>query len=630
MILAFSYSKCSNNLKGLPFAIVDQDGMSKSECHGVCCECGEHSNLHRICIQLDGGVTERRRAQTCPEPVTRTTTDVKTCHTTRRGSKTTQFVPMFQFATPNHTLAPFPHLPYKLPPYTAIGLSTKKTNNMDSYRTTTSMPHSAVSLVESTGGISGKDETVPHNNTNGNCWTRLPDVILYKIFGDGYLTACDVVQCSKLNTTMAAWFDDSLSSSSLSSSATVTSAATSTTGNDENENHQDTKYDRVRHEKRLLWKKLLDQEGLPGETFQDLASHIHTWNKYRDELRKNLVDIAGVVASTTTTTSPQEEQRQLCHDFLTRAIPAYTWWVCKSHSWYKHLPTRGNAARFGFKCDLRANKRRMMRTDNTDSTDDDTAPLCHYVDFEKGDGTEFHYTWMPTKQYQQLFGNFCYYQIDDKETPVERFLSPAGYCNGSLVPIPRSSLVYGVVCVTATIHDRSPRMCKFSNLLRFAIERGCAELLTGGGEVALQEEWARGAGRTILGGGMLPVEAAEDLKAIAEVYIANRGLSHDRFQEQVTLLWKQRFEKFLLENFNSDTLAAKATSINEYENGIRGWSEIACKAQRYRERVAIGRALHEVCVQAYGVEWVPALDQVEHQSATWSHQDHCSLKNKTR
>jgi hypothetical protein len=346
---------------------------------------------------------------------------------------------------------------------------------MDSNRMTTSMARLAVSLLQSpqeehgnntmeaavtpsgslgndrgihklpsggTGGISSSNKNVPDNTNDGNCLTRLPDVILYKIFGDVYLRACDVVQCSKWNTAMAAaWFDDS-------------STTTNATTNNDNENRPDNNQDGVH--KWLLWRKLLDEEGLPGETFQDLASHIHAWNMYRDELRKNLLHVAVVAASTSTSTSTQEEQQQLCQDFLARTIPAYAWWVCNSQSWYKKLPEHGNAARFGFKCDLRANKRRMMGSDNyaTATTDDDnTTQRCQWVDYKEGDGTKFHCTWMSTKEYQHFFGNFCYCRIDDNETPVELFLSPAGYCNGALVPIPRSSLVSAAVCVTNMIHD---------------------------------------------------------------------------------------------------------------------------------------------------------------------------------
>ena len=42
------------------------------------------------------------------------------------------------------------------------------------------------------------------------------------------------------------------------------------------------------------------------------------------------------------------------------------------------------------------------------------------------------------------------------------------------------------------------------------------------------------------------------------------------------------------------------------EHDLWAWSHLAVLAQRSRERRAMGQALHEVCLKAYGREWVPS------------------------
>jgi len=110
------------------------------------------------------------------------------------------------------------------------------------------------------------------------------------------------------------------------------------------------------------------------------------------------------------------QDHHLTHDFLFVAFAEY---VAGAHSWYKHLPLVGGG-NFIFYLHPYAGCRRKGD---------------EYIDYVRGDGTEFHYTvrkkyvfvktcwcsnaskytkWMPTAKYRQDFGYWEYTRISSK------------------------------------------------------------------------------------------------------------------------------------------------------------------------------------------------------------------------
>mmetsp|Transcript_20523 Transcript_20523/g.69445 ORF Transcript_20523/g.69445 Transcript_20523/m.69445 type:complete len:480 (-) Transcript_20523:237-1676(-) len=70
-----------------------------------------------------------------------------------------------------------------------------------------------------------------------------------------------------------------------------------------------------------------------------------------------------------------------------------------AHSYYKHLNI-GRTAPFSFHLSQVAGKRHVGG--------DCDGEAEHYVDYVRGDGTEFHYTWTPTAEYRRDFGMVAY------------------------------------------------------------------------------------------------------------------------------------------------------------------------------------------------------------------------------
>ena len=76
-----------------------------------------------------------------------------------------------------------------------------------------------------------------------------------------------------------------------------------------------------------------------------------------------------------------------------------------AHSYYKHLNI-GRVWPFHFRISAVAGMRAERRDGRT-----------YYVDYVRGDGTEFHYTWTPTAAYRERFGVL---QYGDLGWPRER------------------------------------------------------------------------------------------------------------------------------------------------------------------------------------------------------------------
>ena len=311
----------------------------------------------------------------------------------------------------------------------------------------------------------------------------LPDVVLLKIFGDGYLTAWEVVQCSKLDESMSSWFYD-----------------TSDDGH-------------VGKSKTQLWKRLLHQECLPGTTLLDLTNHLELWDEYCQELRQKSYQLSGAynVNNGNEMGPPDDETKQKCREFLLKAINHYTVRVANSHSWYKHLPIAADACQFAFYCDLISN---MFKKNG------------EFVEFTEDDGTRFHYTWMTTEKFRQKFGNFRY----EQHSGTSRRRQVAKRVNGESVFIPKSACA-PTVSVTAVIHNSSPRWCHYEEVLKAAINLRDPKIVFH----ALRPEWVQRHCHHIKGG-KLPYEVANDLSAIAlGVINESRRLLHQVMEERFIL-----------------------------------------------------------------------------------------------
>lgn len=376
----------------------------------------------------------------------------------------------------------------------------------------------------------------------------LPDLVLMKIFGDGYLGVRDVVQCSKANRLLQDWFLH---------------------GNIHRQEGKGNEHDdHIGHAKNALWKQLMDREGLPGETFGDLKEHIEAWDGYCEELRTNLLQMACGEADEIAK-MPPDEQKEKCHDFLTGAIQNYTKRVCNIHSWYKDLPTAADASKFEVVLNSVA---RMRYLDGK------------YIEYQEGDGTEFHYTWTTTKKYREQFGNFGYAYWSE-HLPKMNSLRFANR-EGKTIYVPKSARVQPV-SVTAVIHDYSPEWDHYKPALRNAVEARNPDVLL----EAMDPSWVWFTHH--VKGGKLPLEAANDLKAIAEAMITTYG-DNTRIEALGEVMRKHFVRR-------------RHCSMKDMpdEEDLCGWAKLAARAQCNRERVAIAEALYDVCVGVYGEEWVP-------------------------
>ena len=311
-------------------------------------------------------------------------------------------------------------------------------------------------------GPSSSSNNLPTTtNKNTMLFTDLPDEILLKLFGDGYLTAQDVVHCSKLNRTMKHWFFGRPPSSSPTISASTCNknddhGEISIANDDENIVNGNFIYDfnHIELAKHELWMELLLQEGLPGSTIQDLVLHHERWDRYRHELKQILFQVSsspigggssdtnrnldswsglavneGMVGAQLKLPKPPSPSSRLrssnnykksclllqhhqkkklqerCHEFLCRAIAGYTQRVCNAYSWYKHLPISSNSAYFEFTCDLTSN----LRYDVINGI----GQWNEYIDNDNNNelselSLHHNTTWIATRKYRRAYGNFTY------------------------------------------------------------------------------------------------------------------------------------------------------------------------------------------------------------------------------
>lgn len=94
--------------------------------------------------------------------------------------------------------------------------------------------------------------------------------------------------------------------------------------------------------------------------------------------------------------------RQLVSDLqrpTEQQTAAFVKFVAGAHSWYKHLPQLAPGSPFIFFLNPDAGKQ-CIGTQTGETA---------FVDRVEGDGSEFHYTWMPTATYREKFGDWDYH-----------------------------------------------------------------------------------------------------------------------------------------------------------------------------------------------------------------------------
>jgi hypothetical protein len=313
-------------------------------------------------------------------------------------------------------------------------------------------------LQEPTSGGDHHASAAPESVTGKSIsMDALPDVVLLKIFGDGYLTCHDLLKCVGLNKFLHHWFHD-------------------------------TNDDEMRPLKDFLWRKILAHESLPGETFQDLQMHFKAWKVYCDELKQTLFQLSGAVDE-----SDDAARVEKCQMFVLEAIRGYTCRVSNSHSWYKHLPTARDNAWFVLFLDLTSN----MRFVNDE-----------WIPCTEDDGTRFHYTWTTTEKYRKLYGNFNYgFFYSQRQIFNPRVISNL---RGKQIYIPRSACM--LVPVTSAVHSYTG-FGRYAKALKTAIDSGDPDILDG----EMPRGWSF---FHHVEGGKLPKGAAADLKAVANAHLA--------------------------------------------------------------------------------------------------------------
>lgn len=109
--------------------------------------------------------------------------------------------------------------------------------------------------------------------------------------------------------------------------------------------------------------------------------------------------------------------------------------VRSHHSWYKHLPIEKGII---FQLGMSPVAGMRFQTDG-------------YVEYVRGDGTEFHYTWETTKSYRDKFHFFIWRELPQHAADYQWMTDTADLARPLLVP----NLSGSCVPVTANIHTHS-------------------------------------------------------------------------------------------------------------------------------------------------------------------------------
>ena len=155
----------------------------------------------------------------------------------------------------------------------------------------------------------------------------------------------------------------------------------------------------------LLWRQYLQKEELPGNTSNhfilQMQKYYEAEKEERNLLKPRVLELL-----------QQVQVDEESHNIAPRQIVDYSFTIARSHSWYKHIPQYSGFAflRVGF------DKKAWSR-----GFDEETGTYKEYL---TGDGTQFHYTWMPSKKRWDAY-NVMDYLYNSKDDPGEQQVSCA-------------------------------------------------------------------------------------------------------------------------------------------------------------------------------------------------------------
>ena len=155
----------------------------------------------------------------------------------------------------------------------------------------------------------------------------------------------------------------------------------------------------------LLWRQYLQKEELPGNTSNhfilQMQKYYEAEKEERNLLKPRVLELL-----------QQVQVDEESHNIAPRQIVDYSFTIARSHSWYKHIPQYSGFAflRVGF------DKKTWSRGFNEETG--------KYKEYLTGDGTEFHYTWMPSKERWDAY-NVMDYLYNSKDDPGEQQVSCA-------------------------------------------------------------------------------------------------------------------------------------------------------------------------------------------------------------
>ena len=151
--------------------------------------------------------------------------------------------------------------------------------------------------------------------------------------------------------------------------------------------------------------------------------------------------------------------KQAVRKFLKEAICNFTRRVSGAHSWYKHLSI-GREAKFEFFFNTMVNWRLSRRGEE-----------WHWEKKERGDGSEFHYTWLPTDEYHKRFAFFDCRRPTQGNQELRLRDSKHRHMH---VPV---SLRGPTVDVTAAVHHYAIGHCLYDRILDAAVRSNKPDLV---------------------------------------------------------------------------------------------------------------------------------------------------------
>mmetsp|Transcript_14969 Transcript_14969/g.21387 ORF Transcript_14969/g.21387 Transcript_14969/m.21387 type:complete len:423 (+) Transcript_14969:135-1403(+) len=381
----------------------------------------------------------------------------------------------------------------------------------------------------------------------------LPGTVLVHIFGQGLLIASDVENCINLSHSTAEWF-------------------------------------KKNSESIPVWRRFLQEEELEGETYEDWAIQMRPWNTLCTELASAYRLLPSPATGLTIAQeNAQENMAQRIANFIIR--------VAGHHSWYKHLPITTGVTSFELYLDLNS----RMRWDRKKKK---------WIEYTKNDGTQFHYTWMTTEKYRRLFGYFDW-RLQDQQYPhtagdcdVSRVGVPhAQYDKQKVIQIPKSFRCRKVQ-VTSAVHTNSPSYDLYYDVLKTAVEQRDPDFVKGPVPGECLTVFSR---RRFQPDGKLPSPAALDLEKIVKHILKGSPISDLDSPESMELGCEIIVSAYPnVAEFRDPREIAHETMKNAGRSyPIHAFATLALVAQQWREMIAIGYSLEDLCLQVYGSKLTP-------------------------